>query len=209
MAGPAFAVHRAGPGAVLIEFDHPHLVQDYYAEARRRQADQRLPAGLELVPAAQTLLVAGLPDTSRFRQDLAGWRPEPAQAAHPREREIPTRYDGPDLAWVAQAWGLDVSAAVRRHAELEFEVAFLGFAPGFAYLLGLPSELAVPRRSSPRTLVPAGSVGLAGEFTGVYPRPSPGGWQLIGHTGLSLWDEHREPAAYLLPGDRVRFVPVP
>lgn len=97
---------------------------------------------------------------------------------------------------------------VRIHTAAEFRVAFCGFAPGFGYLTGLGERYAVPRRATPRTAVPAGSVGLAGPYTGVYPRSSPGGWQLIGTTDSVLWDATREPAALLSPGTRVRFAAV-
>lgn len=91
------------------------------------------------------------------------------------------------------------------HTGAAYTVAFTGFAPGFGYLTGLPSPLRQPRLDSPRTRVPAGSVGLAGEFTGVYPRESPGGWRLLGHTTTPLFDAHADPPALLAPGDRVRF----
>ena len=120
--------------------------------------------------------------------------------------EIPVRYDGPDLADVAAHWGVDEAEVARVHAGAEYRVAFCGFAPGFGYLTGLPRE--VPRRATPRTSVPAGSVALAGPYTGVYPRASPGGWQLIGTTDAVLWDHTRVPAALLAPGTRVRFTPV-
>jgi KipI family sensor histidine kinase inhibitor len=119
--------------------------------------------------------------------------------------EIPVTYDGPDLAEVARLTGLPADEVVRRHAAAEYVVAFSGFAPGFGYLTGLPAELRVPRRDSPRTAVPAGSVAVAGEFTGVYPRRSPGGWQLLGRTDAVLWDPERDPPALLVPGTRVRF----
>jgi KipI family sensor histidine kinase inhibitor len=91
------------------------------------------------------------------------------------------------------------------HAGAEYVVGFIGFAPGFAYLTGLDERLHVPRRESPRTKVPAGAVAIADRFTAVYPRPSPGGWQLIGHTDVELWDVERDPPARLTPGTRVRF----
>jgi KipI family sensor histidine kinase inhibitor len=116
-------------------------------------------------------------------------------------------YDGADLADVAAHWGVSPAAAVALHSAIEYRVAFCGFAPGFAYLTGLPADRAVPRRATPRAAVPAGSVGLAGRYTGVYPSVSPGGWQLIGRTAERLWDTAREPAALLAPGTRVRFVP--
>jgi KipI family sensor histidine kinase inhibitor len=122
--------------------------------------------------------------------------------------ELPVRYDGADLADTASRLGMAPAELVRRHAAAEYRVAFCGFAPGFGYLTGLPPELHVPRLSTPRTRVPAGSVGLAGEFCGVYPRESPGGWRLLGRTDAVLWDAEREPAALLAPGTRVRFRPV-
>jgi KipI family sensor histidine kinase inhibitor len=94
------------------------------------------------------------------------------------------------------------------HTGIEHEVAFIGFAPGFAYIAGLPERLRLPRRPESRTRVPAGSVALADRFTGVYPRVSPGGWQLIGRTEVPMWDPAAEPASFLLPGDRVRFTRV-
>jgi KipI family sensor histidine kinase inhibitor len=95
---------------------------------------------------------------------------------------------------------------VTTHTGTELVVAFCGFAPGFPYCTGLPERLAVPRLDAPRTRVPAGAVGLAGPFTGIYPTASPGGWRLIGHTDLVLWDTDRDPPATLVPGTRVRFV---
>jgi len=120
--------------------------------------------------------------------------------------EVPVAYDGPDLAEVARLTGLDEAGVVAAHTGAVWRVAFGGFAPGFAYLVGGDPRLHVPRRDQPRTSVPAGSVGLAAEFSGIYPRSSPGGWQLIGRTDLVLWDLDRDPAALLAPGATVRFV---
>jgi KipI family sensor histidine kinase inhibitor len=120
--------------------------------------------------------------------------------------EVPVRYGGQDLPEVARITGLRESEVVERHLRPEYVVAFCGFAPGFGYLIGGDPALQVPRRSSPRTDVPAGSVGLAGEFCGVYPRRMPGGWQLIGSTDAVLWDLTRDPPSLLPPGTRVRFV---
>jgi inhibitor of KinA len=125
--------------------------------------------------------------------------------------EIPVRYggpDGPDLEALAAARGLAVDEVIALHSAPEYVVHFVGFMPGFAYLGGLDARLATPRREAPRTMVPAGSVGIGGTQTGVYPVASPGGWQLIGRTELALFDAAREPAALLTAGDRVRFVPV-
>ena len=120
--------------------------------------------------------------------------------------EIPVRYDGADLAAVAERVGLSLDEVVALHCAPEYTVRFCGFSPGFGYLDGLDPRLHVPRHSSPRTSVPAGSVAVAGEFTGVYPRSSPGGWQLLGRTDAPLWDADRDPPALLTPGARVRFV---
>jgi KipI family sensor histidine kinase inhibitor len=125
-----------------------------------------------------------------------------------RTVEIPVRYDGPDLAEVARATGLGEAEVVERHASAEYRVYLLGFAPGFAYLGELDPALRLPRRESPRTRVPAGSVAIAGAQTAVYPLTTPGGWHLIGRTDARMWDVGRDPPALLGVGDRVRFVPV-
>jgi KipI family sensor histidine kinase inhibitor len=122
--------------------------------------------------------------------------------------EIPVVYDGPDLAEVADATGLAVGDVIARHSSSTYAAAFLGFTPGWAYLVGLDPELHLPRRSTPRTVVPAGSVAIASEFTGVYPTNSPGGWHLLGHTDAQMFDPSRPKAALVMAGDRVRFVPV-
>ncbi|MNO94337.1 Kinase A inhibitor [compost metagenome] len=130
---------------------------------------------------------------------------------HPREREIPVHYGGewgPDLEEAARHCGLMPAELVALHSGGDYRVYFLGFQPGFAYLGGLAAGLAVPRRKEPRLKVPAGSVGIGGAQTGIYPAASPGGWQLIGRTDLALFDPARDEPSYLLPGDRVRFVPL-
>jgi KipI family sensor histidine kinase inhibitor len=119
--------------------------------------------------------------------------------------EITVVYDGPDLTEVARLTGLAEDEIVAAHTGTPWRIAFGGFAPGFAYLTGGDPRLSVPRRDEPRTTVPAGAVGLAGEYSGVYPRPSPGGWQLIGRTDAVLWDADRDPPALLAPGGSVRF----
>ncbi|MGW4569511.1 5-oxoprolinase subunit B family protein, partial [Streptomyces sp. NPDC004561] len=162
----------------------------------------------EIVPAARTVLLDGLSDPARWASELTSSAVPPPS---PRARalvELPVRYDGPDLAEVAACWRVPEHEVARIHAGTEFTVAFCGFAPGFGYLTGLPPRYDVPRRATPRTTVPAGAVALAGPYTGVYPRSSPGGWQLIGSTDAVLWNHTRTPAALLAPGTRVRFVPV-
>jgi KipI family sensor histidine kinase inhibitor len=121
--------------------------------------------------------------------------------------ELAVYYDGADLAAVADRSGLTSAEVVRRHADREYVVLFCGFSPGFGYLTGLDEQLKLPRLGTPRTSVPAGSVAIADEFTGIYPRASPGGWHLLGHTEASLFDVQRDPPALLTPGRRVRFVP--
>jgi len=163
---------------------------------------------VEMVPAARTLMVRFRPErlTPEALAASLATRDLSAKAA-PSEHlvEIPVRYDGEDLGDVAELTGLAVAEVVRRHTESEFTVAFCGFAPGFGYLVGGDPALHVPRRRSPRTRIPAGSVALAGFFSGVYPQASPGGWQIIGTTPLKMWDIARDPGALFQPGYRVRF----
>jgi KipI family sensor histidine kinase inhibitor len=120
--------------------------------------------------------------------------------------EIPVVYDGVDLEDVALSTGLTVEAVIEAHSSVVYSAAFLGFTPGWAYLVGLPSVLRLPRRSTPRTAITAGSVAIANEFTGVYPTVSPGGWHLLGHTSATMFDVHRDKPALIMAGDRVRFV---
>jgi len=134
------------------------------------------------------------------------WDQPPRRRALGRLVEIPVTYDGPDLADVAAHCGLSPDDVVTRHTQAEYVVYFLGFQPGFAYLGGLDESLHTPRRAEPRTSVPAGSVGIGGAQTGIYPLATPGGWQLIGRTSLALFDPQAEPPTVLAPGDRVRFV---
>ncbi|WP_329153418.1 5-oxoprolinase subunit PxpB [Streptomyces sp. NBC_01456] len=196
-----------GEHGLLIELDTAEEVEALHAELLRRVADGALPPLREIVPAARTVFLDGLAAPRGLLADIASWHvPPPAAGDRPAVR-IPVRYDGPDLADVAALWDVTPEEVVRLHSATEFHVAFCGFAPGFGYLTGLPEPLHVPRRDSPRTKVPVGSVALAGPYTGVYPRSSPGGWQLIGTTDTVLWDPRREPAALLAPGTRVRFVP--
>ncbi|MBM9465448.1 5-oxoprolinase subunit PxpB [Aeromicrobium sp. YIM 150415] len=166
---------------------------------------------LDIVPGARTVLVtACTPEQlGRIREALGGLTPRDTEADEDREPvEIPTVYDGPDLDEVCRLTGLSRDEVIAAHTGRPWTVAFGGFAPGFAYLTGGDERLEVPRRDDPRTAVPAGSVGLAGTFSGAYPRESPGGWQLIGCTDATLFDLDRDPPALLQPGDRVRFVEV-
>lgn len=165
---------------------------------------------MDVVPGARTVLVVVRAPAAlgAVRDALAELRPLPADQQHGDLVEVPVRYDGPDLDDVARLTGLTPDEVVAAHTGTPWDVAFGGFAPGFAYLSGGDPRLDVPRRDEPRPRVPAGSVGLAGDLSGVYPRESPGGWQLLGRTNLPLWDLRREPPALLRPGTRVRFVAV-
>jgi len=196
-----------GDHALLVEVSTDAEAQALHADLLRRRAEGSLSVR-EIVPAARTVLLDGLDEPARLAAYLSDARLPPAPPASKEAVEIPVRYDGPDLADVARRWGVSPDEAARIHAGAGFRVAFCGFAPGFGYLTGLPARCAVPRHATPRTNVPAGSVGLAGPYTGVYPRSSPGGWRLIGTTDAVLWDPARVPAALLSPGTPVRFVPV-
>ena len=165
----------------------------------------------ELVPAARTILVHFLPWVCPLPKLVAGVAARQGRQGQARQGtlvRIPVRYDGEDLAEMADHLGLSEEELVRRHAASVWQVAFTGFAPGFAYLSGGDPVFNVPRRASPRTRIPAGSVGLAGTFSAVYPRATPGGWQLIGTTDVPMWDLARTPPALLQPGQRVQFVDV-
>lgn len=162
----------------------------------------------ELVPAARTVLVRFDPHAARaaeLREAIAALNPEEAKAGRAREHLIPVRYDGEDLEEVASLLGIAPDELARRHQAATWTVAFTGFAPGFGYLVGDDPIFDVPRRPSPRTRIPRGAVALAGRYSGVYPRESPGGWQLIGQTDVAMWDLGRERPALLAPGDVVRF----
>ena len=167
---------------------------------------------VELVPGARTVLVRIDPNVSglgAIEQWLTTHLPADAESRVPSSGSmitVPVSYDGDDLAVVADAWGCSLEAVAARHTAVEWVCAFIGFAPGFGYLVpggvGLPS---VPRRATSRPTVPPGSVALASEYCGIYPRESPGGWQLIGRTAVSLWDADRDSPALVTPGTRVRF----
>lgn len=192
---------------MLIEvgtLDEVDAVRAALAAAVERGA---LPDLVELVPAARTVLASVTPgaDLGALWDVLATADLSRPGRRSTREVRIPVRYDGPDLELVAATAGMAVADIVALHVNAEYSVAFTGFAPGFGYLVGLPEPLVQARLDQPRTKVPPGSVGIAGEFTGVYPRSSPGGWRLIGRTELSLFDPHRDPPALLVPGSRVRF----
>lgn len=189
-----------------------------------RLAARRVPGTIELVPAFASVAVhyepTRVPHDGRGREQRSPYERfadrvrvvlanvESESLPAPRMVEIPVRYggeDGPDLEAVAAAHGLSAEDVVRLHSGATYRVYMLGFAPGFAYMGGLPDAIATPRRPEPRTTVPAGSVGIGGSQTGIYPIASPGGWQLIGRTTLRLFDAGRTPPALLAIGDVVRF----
>ncbi|MDM0110085.1 urea amidolyase family protein [Variovorax sp. J22R24] len=191
--------------AVLVELDD---LPQTLALLASLQADP-IDGIEEMVPAARTLLVRYRP--AKLSRAALLERIGARSLTAPVERtgtliEIPVDYTGEDLDEVAQMLGMSRDEVIRRHTGSEYTVAFTGFAPGFAYLSGGDSGLNVPRRATPRTRIPAGAVGLAGPFSGVYPQASPGGWQIIGVTAVPMWDLGREVPALLQPGFRVRFI---
>ena len=199
-----------GDRALLVEVGDTGAVVAYVDALRAH----RPPGVDDVVPAAETVLVVADAPASvpALRTALASITPGEGTEAGGDEGdviEIPVRYDGPDLADVAELTGLGEREVVEAHTASEWRVAFGGFAPGFGYLVGGDPRLRVARRSSSRTVVPKGAVGLAGDYTGVYPRESPGGWQLIGTTDAPMWDLERDPPALLRPGARIRFREVP
>lgn len=204
---PGLVLRAAGRTACLVEV--PAELAPSLAEHLRAG---RLPGVVDVVPGARTILLDGaaldriLPV---LRPLLASWQPpESISATGPEIVEIPVLYDGPDLPEVARQAGLDVAAVIDLHTRTPMRVAFCGFAPGFAYIDELPPPLRMPRLPTPRTEVPAGSVAIAEQYTGVYPRPSPGGWRLLGRTTAELWNLGRPQPSLLRPGLHVRFTAV-
>lgn len=196
---------------VLTASDRAVLVEcaDLDEAMRMHRAWADVPGVIERVPGARTVLVRFDPlvtSAAELASALSATRADQVQLVAGPEVVVPVRYDGDDLADTARLLGVSVDELVRRHGAAHWTVAFSGFAPGFGYLVGDDPLFDVPRRPSPRTRVPAGSVALAGRFSGVYPRETPGGWQLIGTTDAVMWDVHRDPPALLRPGVRVRFV---
>ena len=212
MPVPPPRVDPLGDRAVLLTFGEaidPAVHARIAALARRLRLDP--PAGVEDIVPSYTTLAAWFDPAHRRHDELAAEllereaagglaAPEPV-----REWVIPVRYDGPDLEWVAAQTGLGRDEVVRRHAGRTYTVYLLGFVPGFGYLGELDPTLVLPRRSTPRQRVPAGSVAIAGAQTAIYPLATPGGWHLIGSTALRLFDPGRDPPALLAAGDQVRF----
>ncbi|MEV5207921.1 allophanate hydrolase subunit 1 [Micromonospora sp. NPDC053740] len=241
-------IRPVGAHALLLDCtaptDTPEAVADVpeaaFVEAWRAELWRRRERGdliaVEIVPAARTVLLDGLPDPTTTAEQLTRWA-SAVTAATTRSNQadahatanvdaqdqdhnasaedgaddaadvlVPVTFDGPDLPAVAEHWGVDVSAVRHRLTSTRFRVAFCGFAPGFPYLTGLPAELALPRLATPRPRVPAGSVALAGPYAGIYPGASPGGWLLVGRTDLVLFDVAADPPTRLGPGTKVRMV---
>jgi KipI family sensor histidine kinase inhibitor len=196
-----------GEAALLVELAGADEAQALAASLR---ADP-VHGIVETVPGLASLLVeldplAADPDAVSASIAQRMHRLEPAPPS-PKLHTIPVRYDGPDLEEVAAMTGLSTAEVVSLHGSVELRVLFCGFAPGFAYLGDLPPQLHVERLVAPRTRTPAGSVAIAGSMSGIYPADLPGGWRVIGHANVRLFDPHREPPTLLLPGDRVRFIP--
>lgn len=192
-----------GESAVLLECGD----LDEALGVRRRLDEQRIPQIVEIIPGARTLLLRLNSALSPAqREQLLTLDAAPPSAAAEQPIQIEVDYSGDDLDEVADLTGLSKAGVVKAHTGQVWTVGFCGYAPGFAYLQGEDERLRVPRRSSPRKRVPAGSVGLADTWSGIYPRAGPGGWQLIGRTERVLWDLDQTPPALLQPGMRVRFV---
>jgi KipI family sensor histidine kinase inhibitor len=192
----------ASDRALLVEAD------DLEEAMRLNLAWEAVPGIVERIPGARTVLVRFDPlrvSAADLAQTLAATRVDTAPLSDTGEVVIPVRYDGEDLDEAASLLGISAEELVKRHLAADWRVAFAGFAPGFGYVVSGDPLFDVPRRSSPRTRVSTGSVALAGRFTGVYPRESPGGWQLIGRTDGVMWDIDRDPPALLSPGTAVRF----
>ncbi|BDI23776.1 allophanate hydrolase subunit 1 [Herbiconiux sp. L3-i23] len=192
-----------GDAALLVEFDG---LEQTLAAYRGLVVD-RIDGVEALVPAARTVLVridTSVLSLTGAERWIRGSSPRAADDGTGSLVRIPVRYDGADLADTARHLGLSVADLIARHTGHEWVCAFIGFAPGFGYLTS-DAGLNVPRLETSRPVVPAGAVGLAGEFSGVYPRSSPGGWRLIGTTDARLWDPDRPEPSLLAPGTRVRF----
>jgi KipI family sensor histidine kinase inhibitor len=198
----------AGDRALLVELADLDAVHGFVAAVRAARSSGPLAGAVEIVPGYRTVLLVGGPGTApeALAAGLRGIEPLPPEEAKGETVEIGVVYDGEDLAEVAELAGMSEAEVVERHTAGDYRVAFLGFTPGFPYLVGLDPALRVPRLDTPREAVPAGSVGIGGEQTGVYPRRTPGGWRILGRTDDVLFDADRDPPALLAAGDRLRFV---
>ena len=197
-------LQAVGDGAWLLETRDAQEAQRW----RMTLVHEDLTGILELIPGFRSLLVSFDPliaDADGLRRQLERLADLPLAPLQTRRHEFGVHYEGEDLAIVAKAANLTPQDVVDLHTAKVYTVAFLGFAPGFAYLTGLDAALRLPRRASPRTRVPAGSVAVADGFTGIYPQATPGGWHILGHSDANLFDVAWEPPAVLAPGDQVCF----
>lgn len=197
-----------GDGALLVETRDSAEAQNL-----RRALLAELPAGVkQLVPGHRSLLLVADPlvmDLDALAARLPELLRTPAPARAAKSHEVQVKYGGEDLDAAAKLLGMSAEEVVRRHSRTIYTVAFLGFAPGFPYLTGLDPKLEMPRLTTPRTRTPEGAVAVAGEFTGIYPRATPGGWRVLGRTGLKLFDAAHEPPTLFSPGDQIRFKVLP
>jgi KipI family sensor histidine kinase inhibitor len=218
MTGTGWRLSPLGEAAITVTLGDrvDPVVHDRVLDLARRVRAAQWPGIRDVVPAYAAVSVFFDPEkTSHARVSAAlrtlqhsGAVPENSPLQTGREFHLAVRYDGPDLDEVATRTGLSRAEVIARHAARTYRVYLLGFVPGFAYLGELDPALALPRRVEPRQRVPAGAVAIAGEQTGIYPFPTPGGWHLIGTTGSRMFDPDRDPPALLAVGDRVRFEPV-
>ena len=206
-------LHSMGEAALVCELPAPATLEQQQRIWALAAEAMRWRGVREALPGMNNLSLLFDPDqidgAELEMQVLSAWPQLNAASIEGRSIEIPVKYGGefgPDLADVASHTGLTPSEVVRRHSEGDYVVYLLGFLPGFAFMGGLASELATPRRTAPRLEVPAGAIGIGGEQTGIYPMVSPGGWQLIGRTPLKLFDPTAAEPTLLRPGDHVRFV---
>jgi len=205
-----------GESAAVLELEPPVTLASQQRIWGLVQRLEAVPAVVEVIPGMNNITVMlrepGTMALDAIERLQRWWEESEAILPDARRIEIPVVYGGdggPDLADVARHAGLSEKQVVEKHSQVDYVVYFIGFQPGFPYLGGLAPELATPRRAEPRLSVPAGSVGIGGSQTGIYPLPTPGGWQIIGHTPLALFNPQKNPPGLLAPGDTVRFVPQP
>ncbi|MDT3666417.1 5-oxoprolinase subunit PxpB [Cronobacter dublinensis] len=205
-----------GESAVVLELEPPVTLASQQRIWGLVQRLEAVPAVVEVIPGMNNITVMlrepGTMALDAIERLQRWWEESEAILPDARRIEIPVVYGGdggPDLADVARHAGISEKQVVEKHSQVDYVVYFIGFQPGFPYLGGLAPELATPRRAEPRLSVPAGSVGIGGSQTGIYPLPTPGGWQIIGHTPLALFNPQKNPPGLLAPGDTVRFVPQP
>jgi len=220
MSGLPIAIRPLADSTLLVDIGREPVIAAARSAAVTRLAqrliDRRLPGVSDVIPGYSTILIEfelADADIGELEEAIAAEaaRIEDAASLPLRRVTIPVLYggeQGPDLVEVAERTGLDEAGVIALHSGPEYFVACMGFSPGWAYLLGLPEQLALPRRATPRVRVPAGSLAIAGGQTGIYPMPTPGGWWLLGQTPARLFDLRREPPFTLKPGDAVRFQPI-